>query len=74
MINFSTLREKKEKGMPPGEHVFMQKVAGHDLMIHKEKGQYVAYIDMEKFDEFRSVADAKNAMKQFIKMVGGKKR
>ena len=60
------------KKMPKGEHVFDSKVAGHDLMIHKEKGQFVAYIDMEKLDVFKSIADAKNAMTQFIKMAGGK--
>ncbi len=74
MINFSMLREKRKRGMPPGEHVFDQKVAGYDLMIHKEKGRFIAYIDMEKFDEFRNMNDAKKAMTQFVKMAGRKKR
>jgi hypothetical protein len=43
-------------------------------MIHKDKGRFVAYIDMEKFDEFRNMNDAKKAMTQFVKMAGRKKR
>ena len=51
MKTFNSFRESMGKKMPKGEHVFDSKVAGHDLMIHKEKGQFVAYIDMEKLEK-----------------------
>jgi hypothetical protein len=74
MKTFSSLREKMGKGMPKGQHVFDSKVGGHDLMIHKEMGKFVAYIDSEKLDVFKSINDAKKAMTQFVKMAGGKKK
>ena len=33
MITFQELREKKLKGMPPGEHVFDKKMKGVSVMV-----------------------------------------
>lgn len=73
MKTFVQIREAKKSKMPPGEHVFGSKVAGHEVMVHKQNNKYVAYIDREKLDTFNSVNDAKKAAAQFIKMAGGKK-
>lgn len=72
MKTFAQIREAKNKGMPPGEHVYDAKVGKHKIMVHKEKNKYVAYIDMEKLDSYSSLADAKKSAEQFVKMAGGK--
>ena len=72
MKSFAVLREAMKKGMPPGEHVFDSKMDKHKVMVHKEKGKFVAYIDNEKLDTYPTLNDAKKAAEQFIKMAGGK--
>jgi hypothetical protein len=73
MKTFAQIREAKKPKMPPGEHVFGSKVAGHEVMVHKQSNKYAAYIDMEKLDIYNSLNDAKKAAVQFIKMAGGKR-
>ena len=68
MKTFIELREKMGKGMPPGEHVFDQKIGKSNLMVHKEKGKFVTYIDMEKLDSYPSLNMAKKAGTEFIKV------
>lgn len=72
MKTFLQIREASKSVMPPGEHVFDAKIDKHKVMIHKDKNKYVAYIDLEKFDSFNSLNDAKKAATQFIKIAGGK--
>jgi len=72
MKNFSQIREAKIKGMPKGTHVFDAKVKGYNVMVHKEKNSFVAYIDNEKLDTYSSLNDAKKAANEFIKMAGSK--
>jgi hypothetical protein len=71
MKTFAQLRESK-KDMPAGQHVYSAKLNKHDIMIHKEKNKFVAYIDSEKLDSYNSLEDAKKATTQFIKMAGNK--
>ena len=68
MKTFGELREKMGKSMPPGEHVFDKKINKTHLMIHKEKGKFVTYIDMEKLDTYPSLGMAKKAGAEFIKV------
>ena len=72
MLSFRQLREKKLKGMPPGEHVFDKKMKGVSVMIHKEKGKYALYIDNEKLDEYPTIARAKRSAEEFVKAAKGK--
>ena len=67
MITFQELREKKIKGMPPGEHVFGGKIKGVSVMIHKEKDKFCLYIDNEKLDEYPTLARAKKSAEEFVK-------
>jgi hypothetical protein len=71
MKTFAQLREAN-KNMPAGPHVYDAKLNKHDIMIHKEKNKFVAYIDSEKLDSYTSLEDAKKAATQFIKMAGNK--
>lgn len=67
MRTFSQIRESKNR-MPPGEHVFDQKTKDAHLMIHKDKGKFVVYIDNEKLDSYNSLNDAKRAGMEFVKL------
>ena len=63
MKKFKSLRNK----MPPGEHVSDKKIDGFQVMVHKDKGKYVAYVDGDALDSYRSKAEAEKAATQFIK-------
>ena len=71
MKKFKDLR--KNSRMPPGEHVSHTKMGGIDLMIHKDKGKFVVYIDGDKLDTYNSKADAEKFGSQFIKQYKGMK-
>ena len=49
MKQFNELRQK----MPPGEHIKDFKVDRIPVMIHKEKGKFVAYVDGDEWVEFK---------------------
>ena len=69
MKTFIEIREKMGKGIPrSGKHVFDKKIGKSTLMIHKEKGKFVTYIDMEKLDSYSSLNMAKKAGTEFIKV------
>ena len=70
-MKFSQLREKMSKGMPPGEHAYDKKISGVTLMIHKEKGKFVTYIDGERLDAYRTQREAEKMGREFIKQAKG---
>jgi len=63
---FTELRNK----MPPGEHVSAFKVDRIPVMVHKDKGKFVAYIDGDKLDAYKSQKEAEKAATQFVKQFG----
>lgn len=63
MKKFKTLRNK----MPPGEHVSDKRIDGFQVMIHKDKGKFIAYVDGDVLDSYRTKAEADKAATQFIK-------
>ena len=69
MKTFFDLREAMSKGMPPGEHIFDTKVKGVEVMVHKEKGKFVTYIDREKLDSYSNLNMAKKAGMEYVKQV-----
>lgn len=71
MKTFTEIREKRKKGMPPGEHIFDTKIKGIHVMVHKEKNKFVTYVDMEKLDTFRDLNSAKKAGTEFVKQFKG---
>jgi len=72
MLTFNQLVEKMGKRMPAGQHVFDTKIGKRELMIHKEKGKFVTYIDMEKLDTYRTQREAEKMGREFIKQYKGK--
>ena len=69
MKTFFDLREAMSKGMPPGEHIFDTKVKGVEVMVHKEKGKFITYIDREKLDTYSNLNTAKKAGMEYVKQV-----
>lgn len=69
MKQFSELRKK----MPPGDHVFDKKINGVQVMVHKDKGKFVAYVDGDKLDTYRTQREAEKAADQFVKQYGNMK-
>ncbi|OUT94625.1 MAG: hypothetical protein CBB96_05535 [Gammaproteobacteria bacterium TMED36] len=71
MKKFKQLREAKKKRMPPGDHVYDKKISGVEVMVHKEKGKFVLYIDGDKLDDFPNLNTAKKAGDEFVKQAKG---
>jgi hypothetical protein len=63
MKKFKSLRNK----MPPGEHISDKKINGFEVMVHKDKGKYIAYVDGDALDSYKSKNEAEKAAAQFIK-------
>jgi hypothetical protein len=63
---FTELRKK----MPPGEHVSDFKVDRIPVMVHKDKGKFIAYVDGDRLDAYISQKDAEKAATQFVKQFG----
>jgi hypothetical protein len=66
MKYFTELRKK----MPPGEHISDFKVDRIQVMIHKDKGKFVAYVDGDKLDSYKSQREAEKAATTFVKQFG----
>lgn len=63
MKKFNELRKK----MPPGEHVVDKRIGGIEVMVHKDKGMFVAYVDGDKLDSYRTKREAEKAAETFVK-------
>ena len=61
MKTFKELREAK------GQVVYKKKHGKYPAEIRKEGGKFVAYIDGDKLDAFRSEKDAKQGIETMIK-------
>jgi hypothetical protein len=66
MKKFKSLRNK----MPPGEHVSDKKISGFQVMVHKDKGKFVAYVDGDDLILIDHKAEAEKAATQFVKQFG----
>lgn len=71
MLTFKELREKRSRGMPPGQHVYDKKVKGITVMVHKEKNMFVTYVDGDKLDSFKDLRSAQKAGHEFVKTYKG---
>lgn len=61
MKSFKELREGK------GQSVYKKKHGKYPVEIKKEGSNFVAYIDGDKLDKFKSEKDAKRAIETMIK-------
>lgn len=67
---FAQLREKLGRH-PAGKHVFGKKINKVPVMIHKDKGMFVVYIDGDRLDAYRTQREAEKSAKEFVKQYKG---
>lgn len=48
------------------------KVGKTDVEIHSNKGKFIAHLDGEKLDTFKTLEDAESGVKEFFKLLGKK--
>jgi len=72
MKSFLELRELTGR-KPEGKMVFNKKMKGIKVMIHKEKNGFVAYIDGDRLDVYKSQKEAEKAINEFMKQYKGMK-
>ena len=66
MRTFLQLRESAGR-KPEGKMVFNKRVKGVKAMIHKERNGFVAYIDGDRLDVYRTQREAEKAISEFMK-------
>ena len=72
MLSFKQLRELTGR-KPEGKKVFDKKMKGIRVMIHKERNGFVAYIDGDRLDVYKSQREAEKAASEFMKQYKGMK-
>ena len=68
MKTFTQLRELTGR-KPEGQLVLNKKLGRIQLMIYKERQGYVAYIDGDRLDVYRTKTEAQKAGESFIKVL-----
>ena len=66
MKTFLELRELTGR-RPECKIVFDKKIKGVKVMIHKERNGFVAYIDGDRLDVYKSQREAEKAASEFMK-------
>ena len=70
MKTFSQIRELAGR-KPQGQMVFNKKIKGVKVMVHKERNGFVAYIDGDRLDVYKSQREAEKAATEFMKQYKG---
>jgi len=68
MKQFSQLRELTGR-RPEGQLMVNKKLGRIQVMIYKEKNGYVAYIDGDRLDSYRTKNEAEKAATEFVKVL-----
>ena len=68
MKSFSQLRELAGR-KPEGQMVVNKKVNRVKIMVHKERNGFVAYVDGDRLDSYRSKNEAEKAATEFVKVL-----
>lgn len=66
MKTFQQLRELTGR-KPEGKAVFNKKVGRIQIMVHKERNGFVAYVDGDRLDVYRTQREAEKAATEFVK-------
>lgn len=67
---FNQIRERLGKH-PSGEMVFDKKIGQIPVMIHKDKADFVVYIDGDRLDAYKTQKEAERMAKEFVKQYKG---
>lgn len=68
MKTFDQLRELTGR-RPTGQLVLNKKIGRIQIMIYKDRLMFVAYIDGDRLDAYKSKAEAEKAATEFIKVL-----
>ena len=68
MKTFGQIRELTGR-KPEGQVVVNKKVGRIQIMVYKERNGFVAYVDGDRLDRYRSKAEAEKAATEFIKVL-----
>ena len=68
MTTFTHLRELTGR-KPEGQLMVNKKIGRLQVMVYKEKNGFVAYIDGDRLDRYRSKQEAEKAAMEFIKVI-----
>ena len=72
MKTLSQLRELAGR-KPEGKMVFNKKIKGIKVMVHQERNGFVAYIDGDRLDVYKTQREAEKAATEFMKQYKGMK-
>ena len=72
MKTFSQIRELTGR-KPEGKVVFNKKIGRIQIMVYQERNGFVAYIDGDRLDRYRSKNEAEKAATEFVKQYKGMK-
>lgn len=68
MKKFFQIRELTGR-KPEGQVVVNKKVGRIQIMVHKERNGYVAYVDGDRLDSYRTKNEAEKAATEFVKVL-----
>ena len=66
MKSFLQIRELTGR-KPEGQMVVNKRVGRVKIMVHKERNGFVAYVDGDRLDSYRSKSEAEKAATEFVK-------
>ena len=66
MKSFLQIRELTGR-KPEGDMVVNKRVGRVKIMVHKERNGFVAYVDGDRLDSYRSKDEAEKAATEFVK-------
>jgi len=72
MKTFSQIRELTGR-KPEGKVVFNKKIGRIQVMVYQERNGFVAYVDGDRLDRYRSKNEAEKAATEFVKQYKGMK-
>ena len=68
MKTFGQIRELTGR-KPEGQLMVNKKVGRIQIMVYKERNGFIAYVDGDRLDKYRSKAEAEKAATEFIKVL-----
>lgn len=68
MKSFLQIRELTGR-KPEGQKVVDKRVGRIKIVVHKERNGYVAYVDGDRLDSYRSKNEAEKAATEFVKVL-----
>lgn len=70
MKRFSQIRELAGRE-PKGQKVYDKKVKGISIMVRKDQGRFITYVDGDRLDAYKTSKEAEKAGLEFVKQYKG---